>query len=490
MGLILAGRGAAQTFTTLYNFTNGTDGAMPFGGLILSGNNLYGTTYGTEYESDTDDGTVFALNPNTMQFTSLHAFTPTSGSAGLYGGGTNSDGGSPYATLVLSGSTLYGTTSQGGTNGNGVIFALDINSTNLTILHAFAPSSGSAGRFSTGTNSDGMGPLAGLLLSDGTLYGTTAYGSTNGNGTVFAVSTNGTNFTVLHSFTAVSGSHSTNSDGACPYFGVLTLSGGLLYGTAVYGGANGNGTVFAVTTNGAAFTNLYSFPAATGTEGFNGVGINSAGANPRAGVILSGNTLYGTTANGGTNGYGGVFALNIASSVFTPLYSFTAPVSGSGNSNNDGAYPESQLILSGSTLYGTARYGGTNGNGSAFAVNTNGAAFTNLHSFTDTSGGFTLIAGVILSDDTLYGMTQNGGMGYGTVFGLSLGPLPELSITLSGTNVVLTWTNTATGYTLQSTTNLSPANWTPVSAAPVVINGQNTVTNPASGAQMFYQLSQ
>jgi hypothetical protein len=67
----------------------------------------------------------------------------------------------------------------------------------------------------------------------------------------------------------------------------------------------------------------------------------------------------------------------------------------------------------------------------------------------------------------------------------------QLTIILSGANVILTWTNTAAGFTLQSTGSLpSPAVWTPVSPGPVVVNGQNTVTDPISGTQQFYQLSQ
>ena len=85
-------------------------------------------------------------------------------------------------------------------------------------------------------------------------------------------------------------------------------------------------------------------------------------------------------------------------------------------------------------------------------------------------------------------------MGEGTVFSISFPP--QLTITPSGANLILTWpTNVAgfdyTGYTLQSTTNLvSPVIWTTNSPTPVVINGQNTVTNPITGAQKFYRLVQ
>jgi hypothetical protein len=99
---------------------------------------------------------------------------------------------------------------------------------------------------------------------------------------------------------------------------------------------------------------------------------------------------------------------------------------------------------------------------------------------------------VILAGNTLYGTATDGGSwGNGTVFGLLLQSItpPLLSIMAAGTNVVLTWTNTATGFTLQSTTNLVPAAWATVLPPPVVVNGQYTVTNPISGTQQYYRLS-
>jgi len=146
------------------------------------------------------------------------------------------------------------------------------------------------------------------------------------------------------------------------------------------------------------------------------------------------------------------------------------------------------LILSGDTLYGTAGGGGTNGGGTVFAINTNGIGFTTLYSFTTAPSGSTNndgaypYAGLILSDNTLYGTASGGGTnGGGTVFSLSL-PLPQLTISLSGTNIILTWPTNAAGFTLQSTTNLlSPAVWT-------IVSGQYAVTNPISGTQQFFRL--
>src|ERR1019366_304763 len=113
-------------------------------------------------------------------------------------------------------------------------------------------------------------------------------------------------FTTLHSFTR-------GSDGAYP--GGFILSGNTLYGTAYWGGSVGYGAVFAVNTNGG-FNTLYSF------HGYDG-------ANPSAGVILSGNTLYGTAYKGGSSGQGGlgqgtVFAVHTDGTGFTNLHSFTA----------------------------------------------------------------------------------------------------------------------------------------------------------------------
>src|SRR5665213_2242166 len=336
----------------------------------------------------------------------------------------------------------------------------------FTTLHSFTSSS------------DGEYPYARLILSGNTLYGTADIGGSSGNGTVFAVHTDGMGFTNLHNFTG-------GGDGARPYAGLI-LSGNTLYGTAFQGGSSGNGTVFAVHTDGMGFTTLHSF-----TGGGNG-------ANPSAGLILSGNTLYGTAYVGGSGGDGTVFAVQTNGTGFTTLHSFTALYN---YTNSDGAYLYSGLILSGNTLYGTADYGGSSGNGTVFAVNTDGTGFTNLHNFTalsnsTNSDGTDPFAGLILSGNTLYGTTELGGYNdNGTVFSLSLGsvsaPAPTLTIVPSGANVILTWPTNAAGFTLQSTTNLvSPVVWRTVSPGPVVVNGQYAVTNPASGTNKFYQLSQ
>jgi hypothetical protein len=143
-----------------------------------------------------------------------------------------------------------------------------------------------------------------------------------------------------------------------------------------------------------------------------------------------------------------------------------------------------------------------------FTVNTNGTGFKSLYAFKaailsyvsilgpiyTNSDGANPQVGLILSGDNLYGTTTIGGsLGTGTAFSLSLrsNSPPQLTLIPSGANTILTWPTDATGFTLQSTTNLgSSAVWTTNAPAPVVVNGQNTVTNPISGTQQFFRLSQ
>ena len=126
-------------------------------------------------------------------------------------------------------------------------------------------------------------------------------------------------------------------------------------------------------------------PKSPGPDGISPISLEMC-IRDRAGLILSGNTLYGTTSQGGTNAVGTVFAISTNGTGFADLYSFTAPT-GPDSTNGDGADPEAALFLSGSTLYGTAEYGGTNGYGTLFAVGTNGTGFTDLYNFTDGNDG-------------------------------------------------------------------------------------------------------
>jgi uncharacterized repeat protein (TIGR03803 family) len=260
-------------YSNFYSF-NGYYGWDSYAGLVQgTDGNFYGTTYyGGDIRFGLDirypgQGNVFKISPNGVP-TSLFIF-----------GGLSGDSVEPNGLVQGTDGYLYGTTSGGIYNAGGV-FRITTNGA-LTGLYSF-----------TGTN-DGAKPYAGLVQgSDGNFYGTTEYGGTNGSGTVFQITTNGV-LTSLYSFTG-------GNDGAYPVAGLVQGRNGYLYGTTC-------GTVFAVNTNGTGFTTLYRFSA--GGANSSGVYTNSDGANPRAGLILAGNTLYGTTSAGGSSGNGTVFSL-------------------------------------------------------------------------------------------------------------------------------------------------------------------------------------
>ncbi len=318
--------------------------------------------------------------------------------------GFNGDGAYPIGGLILSGTTLYGTASLGGNAGNGTVFSVSTNGSGFAALHTFSPLG------SNGFNSDGAEPEAGLALSSNTLYGTALIGGSSGSGTVFSVKTNGAGFATLYSFQG-------GNDGGYPYSG-LVLAGNTLYGTVNAGGSSGNGAIFALNTDGTGFTTLYSF------SGTDANGFNNDGSSPVAGLILSGGALYGTAEYGGGSGNGTVFSISTNGAGFAALYSFSALDTNSFNS--DGANPAAALMLSGDRLYGTAEYGGSSGNGTVFSVNTNGTGFAALSSFpaldanNDNSGGANPLAGLLLSGNTLYGTATDGGAsGAGAVFSLA-----------------------------------------------------------------------
>jgi len=435
----------------------------------LSGSALYGTA---KYGGSSGWGTVFALNTNGTGFRAPYNFT----------GGN--DGANPSAGVLLSNNTLYGTASGGGSLGAGTVFAVNATGTGFTNLHSFTvPVNDSFGFY---TNSDGAYPQTGLVLSGNILYGSANNGGTSGRGTLFAVGSDGSGFNTVHSFSSGSGGAYSSAS--------LILSGSSLMG-ANYGNL-GNGTVFAVNIDGTGFTNNYAFT--SGHLNGNGILTNSDGANPHAGLILSGDTLYGTTEHGGMSGNGTVFAVSTYGTDFTTLHSFAAGGYNAAGlfTNSDGANPSAGLVVSGNNLYGTATAGGSSGNGTVFMLRTDGSGFTNLYSFSATpkypapqinSDGVNPSGGLVLWGNTLYGTAASGGSSAnGTVFSLSF--RPRLTILLSGTGVVLTWPTYVAGFDFSGLKLQSaPAVTGTFTNIPVATT---PYTNPITGAQQFYRLSQ
>ncbi len=148
-------------------------------------------------------------------------------------------------------------------------------------------------------------------------------------------------YNVLHNFPSAS------RDGYAPASDLVS-DGTTLYGTTISGGQGGQGTIFRVCTDGSNYSVITNFN-------------YSNGANPGAGMVLSGGVLYGTTESGGSSGKGTIFMVNTDGTGYTVLKSFPALVPAVSGTNSDGAKPAGDLVLDGSTLYGTANGGGADG---------------------------------------------------------------------------------------------------------------------------------
>jgi uncharacterized repeat protein (TIGR03803 family) len=368
---IVSSPAQAQTETVLYSFsaTNGL-APYPYAGVIRdTKGNLYGTT---NLGGATGNGTIYKVDKKGIATT-------------LYSFGGAPDGANPIGALIQDASgNFYGTTYAGGTTNTGTVYELTANGTEK-VLHSFTFDSG-----------DGWGPWATLVRdTNGNLFGTTVAGGTYGEGTLFALSPEGTE-TLLYSFGASA------TDGAFPNPELVRDGKGNFYGTTQSGGANGVGTVFKLTPSGTESV-LYSFV----HDGYNGY-------QPASGLVRDGKgNLYGTTLNGGLLADGSIYELT-PKGIETVLYSFD----GWG-----GDHPYAGLVRdSKGTLYGTAAGGGVlgqNGYGSVFELLKNGGDTIVLHVFQGgADGGYPSYAKLIRdSKGNLYGTTTYGGANLaGTIY--------------------------------------------------------------------------
>jgi uncharacterized repeat protein (TIGR03803 family) len=308
-------------FTVVHHFTGSPDGLLPYGGITLDARgNLVGATYagGTRGK-----GTVYEVTTTGTE-TELYNF-PFPGPPSVphpippHGAG-------PGQNLVLDAQgNIYGTTNIGSFNPPaclkcGAVCELTATGTEK-LLYGFA-----------GSPNDGEAPGDLAIDPQGNLYGITQLGGASNGGIVFKLTQSGQE-TVLHSF---SGSP---NDGYGPFGRLLLDAHGNLYGSTTQGGTYGTGTIFKLTPSGAE-TILYNFT--KGTDGDGPLGTLAMDA--------QGN-LYGATGGGGTYGWGTIFELT-ASGTEKVLYSFTGGA--------DGEVPSGGVILKGNSLYGTTSMGGNN----------------------------------------------------------------------------------------------------------------------------------
>jgi uncharacterized repeat protein (TIGR03803 family) len=211
-GVVFKVAPASSGETVFYNFTGGSDGANPYGGVIEdSAGNMYGTNISG---GASGQGVVYKIDPS-GQLSVLYNFT-------------NGTGVGPIDKLTMdSAGNLYGTTvNTSAGSGDGVVFKIDTAGT-YSVLHSF-------------TGPDGALPFAALILDNkGNLYGTTSSGGKSNMGTVFRVNSATGAFVLLHSFSG--------ADGADPASRLLRDSAGNFYGTTEGGGAHSQGTIFKIT---------------------------------------------------------------------------------------------------------------------------------------------------------------------------------------------------------------------------------------------------
>jgi uncharacterized repeat protein (TIGR03803 family) len=313
--------------SVLYSFVGGTDGEFPEGGLIRDKvGNLYGTT--TAGGGVENSGIVFMVSAAGVEQV-LYTFP----------GGTN--GATPQAGLAIDAEgNLYGTTTAGGANGNGIVFKLTKKGTQWTetVLYTF------------GTGTDGAIPVAGVILRGTSLYGTTSAGGAYGYGTIFQLTRSGAAWTetIVHNF-------EDGDDGAVPYGGLIADKLGNLYGAATEGGSGGGGTIYELSPASGSWTFnvIYSNPGWGISGSFRNVALDASG------------NLYGTTHCDGANDAGTIYKLTPASGswTYTSLYVFEG--------GSDGLYSFSNPLLEAGHLFGTTKQGGGDGDGVVWEITLN-----------------------------------------------------------------------------------------------------------------------
>jgi uncharacterized repeat protein (TIGR03803 family) len=278
--------------TTLHTFVC-SDGTFPDGLTLGSDGNFYGTTL---FGGTNNIGVAFRLTPAGV-FSVLYNFDES-------GGG----GGNPTGVTQGSDGNFYGTTQDGGTLGYGTVFRMTPHGA-LTTVYNFDSTNGAA-------------PFARPIQGpDGNFYGTTGGGGAYGGGVVYKLTPGGV-ITVLHSF------GQTSTDGYSLDCVLALALDGNFYGVTLYGGTDGDGTVFKVTPGGV-FTNLLNFD---GTDG----------DFPGSVIQATDGLLYGPSVEGGANGAGDLYSMTTAG-VQTILHSFNG---------HDGDGPLHMIQHTNGTIYG------------------------------------------------------------------------------------------------------------------------------------------
>lgn len=248
------------------------------------------------------------------------------------------------------------------------------------------------------SNAEGSEPLGGLVIEGGRLYGTTEDGGAAGSGAAFGLSTDGAGFSTIHSFPDPT---VLPLDGTQPSGGLISV-GGKLYGVTKEGGMWGEGSLFSMNPDGGGYAILHNFQQAGGMY-------------PVGPLAFHDGVFYGVTTRGGGPDDGVVYSITISGTSYSVLHEF-------GASPGDGGGPNAGPLLRDGVLYGTTNYGGTGTIGTVYSIGTGGGGYSILYDF---SGVGAVIGpwGTLASDGSrLYGVALYGGAAnYGTVFSLAVG---------------------------------------------------------------------
>src|SRR5690348_2724214 len=371
-GVIFSFDPSTSTYTKLKDFDY-TNGGSPYGSLVQAGNGkLYGMA---AYGGNGGYGVIFSFDPSTSTYTKLMDFD-------------NTNGGSPYGSLIQAGNgKLYGMTYQGGTNNTGVIFSFDPATSTYTKLKDFDYTNGSY-------------PYGSLIqASNGKLYGTTGYGGSSDAGVIFSFDPSTSGYTKLKDFDFTIGSN--------PHSNLIQASNGKLYGLTVYGGNDYQGVIFSFDLSAATYTKLKDFDG------------SSDGGNPYGSLVQASNgKLYGMTTYGGNSGDGVIFSFEPSVSAFTKLRDFGI--------NEDGRYVYGGLMqASNGKLYGMTNEGGSSDAGVIFSIDPATFTYTKLKDFDYINGGNPYGSLMQGTNGKLYGMTAYGGISdAGVIF--SFDPLTSI----------------------------------------------------------------
>ena len=521
-------------WTPLKTFTQTTDGINAVAGLTeIPGDTLFGVnTYGGTF----DNGTLFSLKKDGTLFTVHHQFELTTGAY-------------PESQLVFFNGKLYGTTSQGGAQGYGVLYSIKVDGTGYTVLASFDRDSprgeiviasngrviGSYSQFTTiggvpyrffkvdttgenmlglvvvnqrenghatmspflvsndetiyyvtstmgrhdggalnitdtsgfgsslfhfGASINGFKPGALTKGTDGKLYGYTVFGGPDGNGTIYKIQDDGNQYTKLHMFI--------DAEGYNPIGKLLEASDGKLYGMLETGGPSNTGAIYRIDKDGSNFGILYNFSAFAN------------GYSPAGSLVEDSNGfLYGATSLA-FPGNGVVFRIQKDGSNYTVLKNFDG---------TDLRWPNGVALYRG-FLYGTALQD-PSANGGIFRIKTDGSAYQVLHTFSGAVDGSSPQGLPIIANGKVYGTTAFGGNNYGVVYSLDTlgnnftviknfvggndGGYPSTSLTLSadgklyGTgfsdagSILYSLNTSGTNYSILKTFNLETEGQVPTS---------------------------